>query len=119
MKKYRDLKESCRYIKDKNFSRRFADLIDETVGLNIPDSREEGFLTAVSKVTGHSKPAVSVWFKKNRCPGRNTFAALVRFFLQYSKYKHIDPRLVESWIRYGEVATPCPFRNRSKTNNLK
>lgn len=110
MKKYEAFKKLCKEKGDKNFSFRFSLLIDNAVGLHIPKSSEEGFLTAVSKVTGHSKPSISVWLKKNRCPRRCTFSALVRFFLQYSRYNHLDPIIVESWVRYGHHATPCPFK---------
>ncbi len=98
------------------FSVRLHRLIDQVEGLEIPGSEERGRLSAIAKLTGYSKPSVSEWFKKDKLPSENIFTALVRFFLQYIECNEIPVR-VESWLRYGEEATPDPFEKTAKNDN--
>lgn len=98
------------------FSVRLHRLVDQVEGLEIPGSDERGRLSRIAKLTGHSKPSVSEWFKKDKLPSEDIFSALVRFFLQYIECNELPVR-VESWVRYGEEATPNPFEKTSKNDN--
>ena len=90
------------------FSGRFHVLIDQTEGLGIPARDKRGRLSHIAKITGHSKPAVSEWFKKNKLPSEEVFCSLIRFFLHHTSVK-VSALRVESWLRYGDEATPNPF----------
>ncbi len=90
------------------FSERLNHLIDLTQGLDIPALQHRGRLAYVAKITGHSKPAVADWLKKNKPPRDDTLRSLVSFFLHHIDGNYNTLR-VESWLRYGEEATSNPF----------
>lgn len=120
---YRVLQDAANKINRPGFSERLHHFIDQVVGLDIPGSEERGRLAAISKITGHSKPSVSEWFKKDKLPSDDIFSALVRFFLQFIDC-YESPIKVESWLRYGEEATADPFAqspvnvNRERSKDL-
>lgn len=98
------------------FSIRLHRFVDQVRGLDIPGSEERGRLSTIAKLTGHSKPSVSEWFKKDKLPSEEIFASLVRFFMQYIDCNE-SPVKIESWIRYGNEATPDPFANTQRNDN--
>lgn len=113
---YKGVQEASGGNCHSGFSVRLHRFIDQVQGLDIPGSEERGRLSAIAKLTGHSKPSVSEWFKKDRLPSEDIFTALVRFFMQYIECNESTVK-VESWLRYGEEATPDPFEKTAKNDN--
>lgn len=90
------------------FSDRLNLIIDKTEGLNVPSMDDRGRMAYIHKITGHSKPAVSDWLQKDILPRDQTLRGLVAFLLRHIPGEFNVLR-VESWLRFGEEATPCPF----------
>lgn len=90
------------------FSERLNYLMDQAEGIEIPDKDGRGRPTFLHKVTGSSRPATSDWVLHNKPPRDKTLRSLVVFFLHHISGDH-NPVRVESWLRYGDQATPNPF----------
>jgi len=112
---YKALQKASAINHHSGFSSRLHCLIDQVEGLGIPKREERGRLSSIAKLTGHSKPSVSEWFKKDKLPSDDIFTALVRFFLQYIESDESSIK-IESWLRYGEEATPDPFSGIAKND---
>ncbi len=98
------------------FSNRLNQLMDHTQDLNIPAMDERGRIAYIHKITGHSKPAVSDWLKKDILPRDQTLRGLITFLLRHIPGDHNVLR-VESWVRFGEEATPSPLAlNQEETD---
>lgn len=90
------------------FSARLNIMIDRTQGLNVPSIDDRGRMAYIHKITGHSKPAVSDWLQKDVLPRDHTLRGLVAFLLRHIPGEYNLLR-VESWLRFGDEATVCPF----------
>jgi hypothetical protein len=103
------------------FSERLNLLMDHTEDLNIPAMDERGRIAYIHKITGHSKPAVSDWLKKDILPRDQTLRGLITFLLRHIPGDYNVLR-VESWVRFGDEATPCPLslnKGESDTVSLR
>jgi len=100
--------QSQAHKSSEGFSDRFNELIDQVQDLGIPARDVRGRQSKIAKMTGHSKPSVSDWLAKDKLPNDEIFPSLIRFFLHHTPYS-LNALRVESWLRYGEEATPNPF----------
>lgn len=99
------------------FSERFHLLISQVQGLDIPQRSDPARLTYIATITGHAEPAVRQWFEQDGLPSDEILQSLVRFFLHHTAC-HTSALRVESWLRYGEEATPNPFAGEAEDDTV-
>lgn len=90
------------------FSLRFHQLLDCVADLDIPKEHARSRQAYIAQVTGQSEHAAHAWLELDQVPSDDVLESLVRFFLHYT-HCQVSALRVESWLRYGDDATPNPF----------
>lgn len=90
------------------FSQRFHQLLDAAVGLDVPKKHSGLRQAYIAQLTGQSQQAAHAWLENDQLPCDDVLQSLVRFFLHHSQCQ-VSALRVESWLRYGDDATPNPL----------
>lgn len=93
----------------EGFSTRLNHLLDisDFVGISSVDER----VALISKTFGVNDTESNNWVAKDIPPKETTLFEIAGFLLNHiASEKEILPARVVSWLRYGEVVSPCPFQ---------
>jgi hypothetical protein len=93
----------------KGFSKRLNQLIDKST-LGAPPL-SKGRAAWLAKITGSANPTVAAWLKHDTIPAFELLDLVSRFLLQYQKRIDSTPKLILSWLVFGDKSLD-PFGTR-------